>query len=208
MEDPTVLEKIARSVAVQGSLAAVSATLGTPLAALLPVLTDTLAANRHRRRVEESLFQIETILKAHRHRLDALTDPQYKLLNEVVLAVLQNTEEEKVEYLRRAIAGGLERPDLTHTIAAQVSRAMRDLTTGELAFVIAHVEHTIMIGPMIAALSSEVVVIDRDSDEMVNVSGLIGLGVLVPAGSSQDDGGRYVFAKFCSTLRALIAEDA
>lgn len=207
MEKSSTLEKLTGSILTQGGLAAIAASVGTPLAALLPVLAETLAAGRHRARVEAALNRIETILKAHRHRLDTLTDPQYKLMNEIVLAVLQNTEDEKVEYLRRAMIAGLEHSEISHTIVAQVSRALRDMTAGELAFVVANSNQTIMIGPISGSNEPHVKIIDRNSDEMVFVSGLMGLGVLIPAGSTMDDGGRYVFAKFCSTLSALIEDE-
>jgi len=85
-------------VIAKGGLAAIAASAGMPLAALLPVLSGTLSAGRHRGRVEKELHRIELILKAHRHRLETLTDPQYKLMNEIVLAVLQNTEDDKAGF--------------------------------------------------------------------------------------------------------------
>lgn len=188
MEEPTAFEKLAGGLITQGSLAAIAASVGTPLAALLPVLAETLAAGRHQGRVKNALAQIENTLKAHQYRLDALTDPQYKLMNEIVLAVLQNTEDEKVKYLRRAMIAGLEHSEISPTIAAQVSRALRDMTAGELAFVIAYSEQVVMIGPVSGDAEPNARIVDRNSDEMVYVSGLMGLGVLNPAGSTMDDG--------------------
>lgn len=207
MKEPTALEKLTGNVFTQGGLSAIAALAATPLAALLPVLAESIAAGRHRDRVEKTLKQIETTLRTHQHRLDALTDPQYKLMNEIVLAVLQNTEDEKMECLRRAMIAGLEHSEISHTIATQVSRALRDMTAGELAFVVAHFDHAIMIGPISGDVEPDVRVIDRNSDEMVYVSGLMGLGVLNPAGSTLDDGGRYVFASFCSMLKTLIENE-
>lgn len=207
MEEPTALEKLTGGLITQGGLAVIAASVGTPLAALLPVLAGTLAAGRHQDRVKKALADIEITLKAHKRRLDSLTDPQYKLMNEIVLAVLQNTEDEKVEYLRRAMIAGLEHSEISHTIATQVSRALRDMTAGELAFVIAHSEKIIMIGPVSGDVEPDVKIIDRNSEEMIYVSGLMGLGVLNPAGSTIDDGGRYVFARFCATLKNLIGEE-
>lgn len=207
MEEPKALEKLTGGLITQSGLAAIAASVGTPLAALLPVLAGTLAEGRHRDRVKNALKHIENTLKAHQRRLDSLTDPQYKLMNEIVLAVLQNTEDEKVEYLRRAMIAGLEHSEISHTIAAQVSRALRDMTAGELAFVITHSEKVIMIGPVSGDAETDVKIIDRNSGEMIYVSGLMGLGVLNPAGSTMDDGGRYVFARFCSTLKKLIENE-
>lgn len=207
MEEPTALEKLTGGLITQGGLAAIAALVGTPLAALLSVLAGTLAAGRHQDRVKNALAHIENTLKAQQRRLDSLTDPQYKLLNEIVLAVLQNTEDEKVVYLRRAMIAGLEHGEIGHTIATQVSRALRDMTAGELAFVIAHSGKVIMIGPVSGDAEPDVEIIDRNSEEMIYVSGLIGLGALNPAGSTIDDGGRYVFARFCETLKKLIENE-
>jgi hypothetical protein len=207
MEEPTALEKLTGNLITQGGLAVIAASVGTPIAALLPILVDTLAAGRHRDRVKKTLDDIELILKSHRRMLDRLTDPQYKLLNETVLAVLQNTEDDKIVYLRRVIVTGIEHSEISHTVAAQVSRALRDMTAGELGFVVKHFGHVIMIGPISGNVDSDIIIIERNSDEMLYVSGLLGLGILIPAGSTIGDGGRYIFAKFCETLKALIEKD-
>lgn len=206
MEEESALEKLTGSVITKAGLAAVAASIGTPLAALLPILSETLAAGRHKERVENELHRIDLILKAHRHRLDTLTDPQYKLMNEIVLAVLQNTEDKKTEYLRRAIENGLSHNELNHTISSQVSRALRDMTAGELKFVIENSEYTLMVGPFTGEVERGIKIIDRNSEEMVYVTGLMGLCAINPAGSTMDDGGKYVFANFCSTLKELIDE--
>ena len=204
MEDESALEKLTGSVFTKAGLAAVAASVGTPLAALLPVLSETLAAGRHKERVGNELRRIDLILEVHRHRLDTLTDSQYKLMNEIVLAVLQNTEDEKADYLCRAIENGISHNELNHTISSQVSRALRDMTAGELAFVIENSKYTIMVGPITGDIGEGIKIINRNSDEMVYVTGLMGLGVLNPAGSTMDDEGKYVFANFCITLRDLI----
>lgn len=206
-EEPTALEKLTGNVITQAGLAAVAASVGTPLAALLPVLAGTLAAGRHRLRVEKALERIEAILSAHPHKLDTLTDPQYKLMNEVALAVLQNTEDEKVKYLHRAMIVGLEKSEISHTISAQISRALRDMTAGELAFVIAHSGKAIMIGPVSGDIASNITIIDRNSEDMIYVSGLMGMGILSPAGSTWDDTGVYMFAPFCKTLKEFIGKE-
>ncbi len=205
MKEPTRLEKAADNLVTKSTLSIIAAVSGTPLAALLQPLADTLAHGRHTARVEAAFKEIEIILKAHRLCLERLTDPQYKLLNEVILAVLQNTEEEKQQYLKNAVRAGLDADEITHTIAAQVSRALRDMTAGELQFLLKYSKRRIlMIGPISGDIDEGACVINRNSEEMVYVSGLLGLGILIPAGSTIDDGGRYVFAVFCQMLTKLI----
>jgi len=203
-KEESSLEKLTGNVITKAGLTAFAVSVGTPVAALLPILSETLAAGRHRKRVEHELHRIDAILKVHKHRLDDLTDSQYKLINEIVLAILQNTEDEKTEYLSKAIEAGLNYNELNHTISSQVSRALRDMTAGELAFVLDNSEYTIMIGPISGEVPQDIKIIDRNSEEMIYLTGLLGLGVVHSAGSTIDDGGRYVFAKFCTSLRDLI----
>lgn len=208
MEKPTALELAMGNPVAQAAVTSFATAIGTPLASVLPVLAGTLAAGRFQARVEKAILEIEQVLIAHRTKLNEITDPQYKLMNEIVLAVLQNTEEEKIKYLRNAMIAGLECREISHTIAAQVSRALRDMTAGELAFVVKYSGRNIMIGPVthIDPDDSALALIDRSSEEMIYVSGLISLGVLSPAGSSMAHIGRYEFAKFSFTLKTLIEE--
>ncbi len=80
------------------------------------------------------------------------------------------------------------------------------MTAGELDFVIKNYEYTIMVGSRTGDNESDIKTVDRNSDEMIYVSGLMGLGVLNSAGSLISDSGKYVFAKFCATLKELIDE--
>jgi hypothetical protein len=74
----TGLERAAGSLTADVSLTLVAAAAGSPLAALLPVLGKTLAAERQRKRVEATLVAMDELLKAHSRQLEELTDPQYK----------------------------------------------------------------------------------------------------------------------------------
>jgi hypothetical protein len=204
MREPTAVERVSGNLLTKAGLTLIATASGTPLSALLPLLSESLAGRRHSARIEKSLEDVHSILKEHEEALQQLTDPQYKLLNEVVLSIMQSTEDGKLKYLRRAIKRGLEAPEIDHTVAAQASRALRDMTAGELGFVIAHSQQTIMVGPVTGNLADDTHVVDRYSEEISYVSGLLGLGILVPAGSTMDDGGRYVFPPFVRQLRDLI----
>ena len=208
MDEPTGLERVSSSLLTKASVTLIATAVETPLAALLPLLGESLAGRRHSARIEKSLEDVYAILQEHDASLQRLTDPQYKLLNEVVLSIMQCTEDEKLKYLRAAIESGVDALELDHTVAAQVSRALRDMTAGELAFVFAHCDRVVVIGPVTGELASDIHVVDRDSEEIFYVSGLLGLGVLIPAGSTMDDGGRYVFPRFVGDLRQLIRDAA
>jgi len=102
MEKESALEKLSGSVITTSATVLLAAFTGTPLAALLPVLTNTLASNRHEQRVEQAIEDIYQIIKAHDVQLAQLTDSQYKLINEAILITLQTTEDEKLKYLKTA----------------------------------------------------------------------------------------------------------
>ena len=201
IDKPKALEKVTGNLLTKSSLAVLTTITGTPLTALLPILADTLASNRHSERIEDALEKIDLILRMHAQRLNELTDPQYKLLNEVILTVLQTTEEDKIEYLRNVIIFGLDADGLSHTEATQISRVLRDLTVGEIDYMVKNQSKTIMIGPLNEeSTPADMIVVERESKEMVYVSGLMALGLLISAGSSLDYMGGYTFTPFCDRL--------
>lgn len=207
MEKPSRIEKFFDNSLTKGGFALISGVSSIPISALLPVLGDSLASERHRARVQSELERINEILHIHSNKIQNLTDHQYNLVSEIIITVLQNTETEKSKYLRNAVNSGLEMEDLSATESAQVSRAIRDLTAGELEFLARYFADTLLIGSMSNNEKNGAVPIDKSSNEMVYLSGLIGLGLVIPAGSTIGDSGRYVFAPICTKLRSLVDED-
>ena len=206
-DEQTALERTSGHPLTGVALTTISVLIPTPLTALLPVLADSLATGRHKRRIDEELKRINTVLEAQRHKVNCLTDPQYKLLNEVIIAVLHNLENEKAENLRKAIANTLSASNVTYTVANQVSRVLRDISAAELQFVINSAAfNSIMLGPINGEVSSDVLIVNKGSPDAALVASLIGLGVLVPEGSSLDRLGRYVFASFASELVLLVTD--
>lgn len=97
LKHPTVLEKATSHTGTQATLTLVGALSGSPLAALLPVLVSSLASERQKQRIETALLQIDATLREQSEALRNLSDSQYKLINESVLALLQTTSSEKAE---------------------------------------------------------------------------------------------------------------
>jgi len=95
----TGLERAAGSLTADVSLTLVAAAAGSPLAALLPVLGKTLAAERQRKRVEATLVAMDELLKAHSRQLEELTDPQYFLSR-----IVRDISHEEVDFLARNFA--------------------------------------------------------------------------------------------------------
>src|SRR5256885_1203182 len=92
---PSGVEKVAGNLATEAALTVVAALAGGPLAPLLPVLAKSLAASRQQQRVQQALVDVRQTLEAHEAQIRDLTDEQYKLLNESVLAILNTTQAEK-----------------------------------------------------------------------------------------------------------------
>jgi methionine aminopeptidase len=131
---PSAVERVSGSLATEAALTVVAAISGGPLAPLLPVLSKSLAAARQKARVEAELKAIHEVLASQAARVEALSDEQYKVVNETVLAVLQTTQEQKLKLLRNAVANALA-ADIGHAReAAMLSRIIRDISAEEAAF--------------------------------------------------------------------------
>jgi hypothetical protein len=204
MEKQSSLEKVTGSVAAQSALAALAASVATPLAALLPVLANSIAAERHRQRVETALADIDEQLQASAEIVRSLTDDQFKFLNEIVLAVLQTTEDEKLRYLKRAISNGISR-DAELSYSAQLSRILRDISATELRFVTEHFQYERIVFDAKPDSDKELRV-NGASAAGVAVTGLIALGLLVPASSTMDDTGKYRFSPLVAKLIILVRD--
>jgi hypothetical protein len=205
LKPPTALEKGAGSVATESALTVVGALVGGPLAPLLPVLAKSLAGERQRQRVEAALAEISSMLEVHDQALRELTDAQYKLLNETILAVLHTTSDEKLSYLRRAIRNGLAMTDVQPEEAVVLSRVIRDISAEEADFLVRNFSHQRLqfgttSGPSVPGVF---VVSDGGRNELI-VSGLISLGLLIPAGPSMDDQGVMRFSNSVAKLIVLL----
>lgn len=134
LEKPSLLEKISVSLPAVSTATVLATYVGTPLAALLPVLSQAIASERHNKRVEKALEEIDLVLTQQEQRLKELSDSQYKLINEVILTVLQTTEQEKIEFLKTAIRNTLNQEQMPISTATLISRILRDITVDELLF--------------------------------------------------------------------------
>jgi hypothetical protein len=75
LEKETALEKVAGSKATSAAVTLLAAQVGTPLAALLPVLTSALASERQKKRVEKAIQVLESDLEERKAKLKLITDP-------------------------------------------------------------------------------------------------------------------------------------
>ena len=207
VQPPTAVERLAGNVATESALTLIGALAGNPVAALLPVLARSLASERQRKRVEEALVEVNDILEAHEEELREITDSQYKLINEIILAFLHTTNGEKLAYLRRAVRNTLCMSDIQSEQSVVLSRVVRDISAGEADFLLRHFSHErIQLGVAQGSISSEALVVATGGREELIVSGLISLGLVIPAGPTMDDTGLMRFSSAVAKVIVLLQE--
>lgn len=204
---PSAVEKVSGSLAAEAALTVVAAFAGGALAPLLPVLSKSLAAGRQKKRVEAELAAIHEILASQSSRVEALSDEQYKVVNETVLAVLQTTQEQKLRLLRNAVANVFA-ADVGHAReAAMLSRIIRDISAEEAGF-LAKAFAFEGVQPIETepgqVFEDNVLRIDPKGEDFLNMSGLLSLGVLAPAESTWRGLGVFRFTTIAAKVIALL----
>ena len=205
---PTVVEKVAGSLPIEGALTAIAAAAGTPLAALLPVLAKSLAAERQKQRVERTLREMNAVLQAHSAELSLLTDQQYKFINEAVLALLHTTSEEKMAYLKNVVANGLKVVNLPDQEAVFLSRIVRDISAEEAQFLIANFgfERIWLNDSEPGEKTRKTLAVKPSTQEGRIVLGLVTLGLVTTAEPTWDDSGLLRFTPLAGKLIALLQD--
>lgn len=202
----TNLEKVTDCLPTVATLTLVGALSGNPLAALLPVLSSSLASGRQKKRVEEALTEINSVLTEHAIALRDISDAQYKLINEAILALLYTTNAEKLVYLRNAVRNSLDSSLIQAEEADVLSRVIRDISPAEADFLISSFSYQRLQMGDAGGAADGVLVIPVGGREELIVSGLISLGLLIPAGPTIDDGGLMRFSNAVAKLIALLDE--
>ncbi|CDN87056.1 hypothetical protein BN948_01475 [Hydrogenophaga intermedia] len=134
LEGPSRLERVAGGPLVEVGLTAATAAAGaavatmaaTTLLPLLPILAKSLAAGRQERRIARNLAAIEQVLIQHDDKLERLSDEQYALINEIVLAAMGSTNDTKLAYLQNAVQNALALSELPPQEAVVLGRLARE----------------------------------------------------------------------------------
>lgn len=134
MQKPSTLETFASHPLTQSVLSAASTVAASPiLAPLVPMLINCLATGRYQERVGKAIAEIEENLAFMQEQLKNITDPQYKLLNETILAIFQTVEEEKFQYLVKAVKNTIS-SEIEHSDASILARILRDISASEVVY--------------------------------------------------------------------------
>lgn len=178
MKPPSKFENVTGSlpVAVVSTLVAAAA---NPIAALLPVLTFTLAHGRHKKRIEEEITEIQETLSRKRGFNELLTDAQYKLVSEIVVSILSTVDDEKLEHLKNAVFNTPLQESLKMHDATVLSRVLNNISNEELAFLVECHGKVLSFGEL---KGEGVFNIDRFSADGEKVTGLVSLGLLTKSG--------------------------
>jgi len=203
----TGTERAAGSLAAEVALTLVAAAAGSPLAALLPVLGKTLAAERQRQRVEATLVAMDALLVEHSQQLAELTDSQYKFVNEAILALLHTTSEQKMVLLKNAVRNGLIDSSLPSQEAVFLSRIVRDISHEEAEFLSKNFAYQRIWLNETPAADHEIptLAVLPQSPEGQVVIGLMSLGLITPAEPTWDDSGLLRFSPLVAKLLALLS---
>jgi hypothetical protein len=207
---PTLLERFSGHSTTEGALTLVSALAGSPLAALLPVLSNTLAGERHQQRVRAAFDQVNATLNEHSEALRNISDSQYQLINETILALLNTTSAEKIEYLRRAINNTLM--DSSSSIQPQESavlaRAIRDISADEADFLTKNFHHDRIKLSFYSTNDStlKILTVPPESRDGLVVTGLVSMGLLTAGEPTWGDSDLLRFSPIVAKILVLLRD--
>jgi hypothetical protein len=177
------------------------------LVALLPVLGKSLASERQRRRVEEGLAEVNLLLEHQAQAVKALSDAQYKLINETILTFFHTTDAAKLQFLRSVVQNALALTPLEPLEAAVLSRIIRDISAEEAAFFAhAYRYQAIRLVQEPEPEEAEVLKVVLSSQEARCVSGLISLGILASGGGRYIDLGQLRFMPIAAKLLVVLRQ--
>lgn len=198
------LEKVAGGLPINIASTLLAAFSGNPMAALLPLLTISLAGRRHKARIESKIKEIEEILNDQKEKVTNLNDSQYKIVNESILAIFQTIEERKLEYLKQGIKNTIQDPGIKPHQAEFISRVIRDMSADEAAFLIKNESYELFqIGGEVKS-KKRVLLIEPGSRDSEIVDGLTSLGLMVIGGRTWEEIFCYRFTPLLTKVLELL----
>ena len=204
MNEQTNLEKITGSfpAGVAGTTVAVLGSAITPLAAFVPFLLQSLATNRHSKRVDAAIKDINSILEAHRDAIRDISDAQYRLICETISSLFQSVDQDKIDFLKLAITNALSTDEVTEKNTDYLSRIIRDISVSEVKFLTSSFQYeSIFFGDM--ETTDKVLSIKHGSEEEVIISGLINMGLLYSK-TPTFDSVKFEFSPIVAKLLVLL----
>ena len=98
-------------------------------------------------------------------------------------------------------------PEIPSEEAVVLSRIVRDISAEEADFLLRHFSYQrLQLGVAQGSISSDALVVPAGGREELIVSGLVSLGLLIPAGPTFDDSGLMRFSNVVGKVIALLRE--
>lgn len=135
-EEKTTLEKLAGNLPITLSASAIGAFAGGIPGAILPVLTNSLAHQRHIVRIEKAINEILNILDSHQFELEKIKDSQYKIISESISCIYSTVDDEKTELLKRSVKNTLSYEEISNQESEKISKIIRDISVSEAKFIV------------------------------------------------------------------------
>ncbi len=210
---PTMVERISGSVVTETALtlgaalaaAAVVGTTGALMVPILPVLAKYPAAERSKKRVEQALTEISADVERLSEELSKITDPNYRVLNEVILAVFQTTDEEKIKLLKTAVQNAVIGDALTVNESYALPRVLRDISPAEVRFIAQKFSYQrLQITEHGDHSDAEVFRTPPGSMDATLITGLSTLGLLEPGPTTYGGIGTMRFTTLAGKLLTLL----
>jgi hypothetical protein len=206
MDETSALEKVTGALPVEIAGTALAVAVPWP-GALLPVLTNALAHGRAKKRIEDTLRDLNSQLEQLRDKVQSFSDAQYRLTGAIVAAIYETVDEEKLRLLKAAALNVANSDYLGSFDAQAFSRLFRDISPAEVRFLMTH-QNAGTFSFASPRDSPSTVFIDKSSQEGLVAVSLINLGLLVrtPSEGLASDAGGYVMSPLVSKFLALLQE--
>ncbi|QSR73848.1 hypothetical protein [Aeromonas jandaei] len=205
---PTFIEKLAGHPVTEGTMTLIAGAAATtqPIAALLPILTNTLAHSRQQDRLEAAIKEITLKLEHHNEQLQKISDEQYHVLSETISTMFQTINPEKVSYLKSAIVNSLFIKNLIPQESVMLARIIREISAEEVDFIFKNNSFKYVRISDSVNDRVDTLLIPRESRESLIVTGLETIGVLEFGIGTMGDGNSLCFSKLTSKLLDLLCE--
>jgi hypothetical protein len=211
----SALEKVTDNLVVQMGGAALAVASGAWWAALLPVLTNSLANGRAQTRIGAALHELNRRLGEVSDQVKNLSDAQYRLIGGVVIAMCETVDDGKLSLLKDAAVNAVGSEDLDGFQAQVFSRILRDISVAEVAFLAEHEGRRWIsfaeprtVGPIASLENPPPLFVDKTGGQGAVAIGLIHLGLIVRSSSEglSSDQGAYTFSPLVTPFLRLLKE--
>lgn len=208
MTKKSILEAVAGNTGTGIATTLIASISGTPLGALLPVLTSTLASERHKKRIEEAIDELSLELETMKDKIHVMTDAQYKIVNETILTIFQTSDDEKISFLKKVVGNAILYDVASQHEASLISRLIRDLSAAEVLFIIKNGTFERISLGNVAPFDNRSLKVSPESECALVVNGLISLGLLISAEPSGNDNILLKFAPIIPKLLIFIKSES